>query len=81
LKTLVALAGSRSRARIWVFAEGDCVLVTLQRDEELIAVIRDGWDDFQRYPDAETPPPRTDADAVEWDDPAWCEAALAYLDR
>lgn len=67
-------------AHVWVFAEGDGVLITLRRDVELMAVIRDGWEDFQRYLDTDTPPPLMDADAVKRDDPAWTEAALAYLD-
>jgi len=73
------VAGAKT-AHLWVFTDGEGILLTIRRDEELMAVIRTAWDDFQQYLDTDTPPPLTDADSAQRDDPAWTGAALAYLE-
>lgn len=56
------------------------VLITLRRDEEVMSLIRDAWDDFQQYLDTDSPPPLTDADSQQREDAAWSQAAQAYLE-
>jgi putative phage-type endonuclease len=69
-----------STAHFWVYAEGEGMLITLKRDEELMSLIREAWDDFQQYLDTDNPPPLTDADSAQRTDEAWSEAAKAYLE-
>lgn len=66
-------------AHLWVFAEGEGLLLTLDRDEAQMEIIREAWEAFQPYLDHDTPPPLTDADAALRDDAPWREAAQAYL--
>lgn len=72
------VAGAR-QAHFWVYAEGEGMLITLYRDEELMGLIREAWDQFQTYLDTDTPPPLTDADSAQREDAAWSQAAQAYL--
>lgn len=74
---MVAGAGT---AHFWVYAEADGLLLTVRRDEELMGLIREAWDDFQQYLDTDCPPPLTDADSAQRDDPAWSQAAQTYLE-
>lgn len=67
-------------AHFWVYAEGKGALISVRRDEEVMSLIREGWDDFQRYLDTDTPPPLTDADSAQREDAAWSQAAQAYLE-
>ncbi len=55
------------------------MLVTLQREADLMERIRGGWEDFQTYLDTDSPPPLTEADSVLRADAAWARAAQAYL--
>lgn len=73
------MVSGAATAHLWVYAEGEGLLLTLQRDEELMALIREAWDAFQPYLDSDTPPPLTDADSAQRDDPAWSQAAQDYL--
>lgn len=73
------VAGAES-AHYWVFAEGDGLLLTVRRDEEVMGLIRDAWDDFQQYMDGDSPPPLTDADAIQREDAAWSQAAQVFLE-
>lgn len=66
-------------AHLWVYAEGEGLLLTLQRDEALMGAIHEAWEAFQPYLDQDTPPPLTDADAEQRDDAAWSQAAQDYL--
>ncbi len=74
------MVAGASTAHFWVYAEGEGMLITLKRDEELMSLIREGWDDFQQYLDSDMPPPLTDADSAQRTDEAWSQAALAYLE-
>ena len=65
---------------LWVYVKGEGVLLTIRRDEELMALIREAWDDFQQYLDGDTPPPLMEADSAQRDDPAWANAAKTYLE-
>ncbi|MBK7815013.1 MAG: YqaJ viral recombinase family protein [Rhodocyclaceae bacterium] len=73
------VAGAES-ADFWVFAEGEGLLLTVRRDEEVMGLIRDAWDDFQQYMDCDSPPPLTDADAMLREDAAWSQAAQVFLE-
>ena len=74
---IALLLSGAATAHLWVYAEGEGLLVTVQRDEELMERIRAAWDGFQPYLDSDTPPPLTDADSAQRDDPSWAEAAVA----
>lgn len=67
-------------AHYWVFAEGEGLLLTVRRDEEVMDLIREAWDDFQQYLDSDSPPPLTDADAMQREDAAWSQAAQVFLE-
>ena len=73
------VAGAES-ADFWVFTEGEGQLLTVRRDEEAMGMIRDGWDSFQQYMDSDSPPPLTDADAMQREDAAWSQAAQVFLE-
>ena len=73
------MVAGASTAHFWVYAEGEGMLITVKRDEELMSLIREAWDGFQQYLDTDTPPPLTEADSAQRTDQAWAEAAKAYL--
>ena len=73
---MVAGAGS---AHFWVYAAGEGMLITVKRDEEVMSLICEAWDDFQQYLDTDSPPPLTDADSAQRSDAAWASAAQEYL--
>jgi putative phage-type endonuclease len=74
------MVSGASTAHFWCYAEGEGVLITVRRDEEVMSLIRDAWDDFQQYLDTDSPPPLTDADSQQREDVAWSQAAQAYLE-
>jgi putative phage-type endonuclease len=74
------MVSGASTAHFWVYAEGEGMLITLKRDEEVMSLIREAWDQFQTYLDTDTPPPLTDADSAQREDAAWSQAAQAYLE-
>lgn len=67
-------------AHFWVYAEGEGLLLTVRRDDELMSLIREAWDDFQQYLDSDSPPPLTDADSAQREDAPWAKAAADYLE-
>jgi len=69
-----------SQAHFWCYAESEGVLITLRRDEELMSLIREAWDDFQQYLDSDSPPPLTEADSAQRMDEPWAMAAKVYLE-
>jgi putative phage-type endonuclease len=74
------MVAGAATAHLWVYAGGEGLLITVRRDEEVMGLIREAWDDFQQYLDGDTPPPLTDADSAQRTDEAWSQAAQAYLD-
>ena len=74
------MVSGASTAHFWCYAEGEGVLITLKRDDEVMSLIREGWDDFQQYLDSDAPPPLTDADSAQRTDAAWAAAAKVYLE-
>ena len=56
------------------------LLATIMRDEATMTAIRTAWDVFQKHLDTDTPPPLTEADSAQRDDPAWSQAALYFID-
>lgn len=72
------MVAGAATAHLWIYAEGDGLLLTVRRDEALMEAIKAAWDDFQQYLDADSPPPLTEADSMQRDDPAWVGAALAF---
>ena len=53
--------------------------LTLHRDEAAMEAIRGAWDTFCLYLDGDNPPPLSEADSAQRDDPAWGEAAAAFV--
>jgi len=68
-----------SEAHLWVYVEGEGLLLTLRRDEAAMEAIRGVWDTFSLYLDGDNPPPLSDADSAQRDDPAWGKAAAAFV--
>lgn len=67
-------------AHLWVFDGSEGLLLEVARDEAVMASIRAAWDNFQPYLDRDTPPPLTDKDTLNRNDPEWELAAVGYLD-
>ncbi len=67
-------------AHLWVYAEGEGILLTVRRDDEVMALIREAWDAFHVFLDTDLPPPLSERDTVNREDPAWAHAAKTYLD-
>ncbi|NVO06890.1 MAG: YqaJ viral recombinase family protein [Rhodoferax sp.] len=65
-------------AHLWIYAEGDGLLLPVDRDQEVMDRIRQGWEQFQGYLDSDTPPPLAEADTVIREDDVWSAAAKAY---
>ncbi len=64
---------------LWVFDGAEGILVEIKRDEGIVEAIRAAWDVFQPYLDSDTPPPLTERDTVERNDPVWQLAAGLYV--
>lgn len=65
-------------AHLYVFDGTRGLLLPIERDEDTMQRIRDGWDQFQVFMDSDSPPPLTDADTVIRSDVAWTVAARAF---
>ena len=65
-------------AHLWVFDGSKGILLAIERDADAMERIQAGWDGFQQYLDADTPPPLTETDTVVRHDQGWAEAAAAY---
>lgn len=74
------MVSGAAEAHLWVYAEGEGLLLTLRRDEAAMEVIRGAWDTFAAYLDSDTPPPLTEADTVFREDGPWAEAAKAFAE-
>jgi predicted phage-related endonuclease len=73
------MVSGASEAHLWVYDGQEGLLLTLNGDEVAMARIRQAWEAFQYYLDADLPPPLTEADAAIRTDPAWTLAAEDYL--
>ena len=73
------MVSGASEAHLWVYVEDEGLLLTLLRDEAAMDAIRGAWDTFSLYLDGDNPPPLSEADSVQRDDPAWGEAAAAFV--
>ncbi len=65
-------------AHLWVYADGDGLLISIERDEAMMAAIREAWEAYQQYLDGDTPPPLGDKDTKTRSDAAWREAAESF---
>lgn len=65
-------------AHLWVFDGSKGILHAIERDAAAMERIRAGWDGFQQYLDADTPPPLSDGDTVQRSDDAWARAASVF---
>ncbi len=65
-------------ADLWVYADGHGLIISIERDEAMMAQICEAWDLFQPYLESDTPPPLTDQDTRTREDSKWREAAEAY---
>ena len=66
------------RAHLWVYADGEGLLLTVERDDVMMVTIQAAWDAFQPYLESGNPPPLSDRDSAQRDDAAWIGAAMAY---
>lgn len=66
-------------AHLWVYAEGQGLLVEVDRDDAAIDELRIAWDAFQVCLDTDTAPPPREADTVERVDWNWLDAAETFL--
>ena len=66
-------------AHLFVWTEGEAILLEHAPDPDSFTILRDSWDMFWRHVAADTPPPLTDADTVVRTDEAWVEAAQQYI--
>lgn len=66
-------------AHLWVFDGTKGLLVEIVRDDATVAAIRAAWDAFQPYLDSDSPPPLTERDTLERNDPVWQLAAGLYV--
>ncbi len=73
------MVSGAAEAHLWVYVEGEGLLLTLRRDEATMEAIRGAWDTFSLYLEGDNPPPLSEADSVQRDDPAWSEAATAFV--
>jgi putative phage-type endonuclease len=73
------MVSGATTAHLWVYAGGEGLLVTIQRDADLMERIRERWEEFETYLDTDSPPPLTEADSVLRADAEWARAAQAYL--
>ncbi len=67
-------------AHVWVYSGDAGLLATLQRDEAMMASIRDAWEVFQRCLDTDTPPPLAEDDVLLRVDAEWTMAAQGYVE-
>lgn len=73
------MVSGAAEAHLWVYVEGEGLLLTLRRDVTAMEAIRGAWDTFSLYLDGDNPPPLSEADSAQRDDPAWGEAATAFV--
>lgn len=67
-------------AHLWVFDGAQGLLRPIERNEEAMQRIREGWELFQTFMDTDNPPPLTDADTVLREDAEWTSAAQAFAE-
>lgn len=72
------MVSGAAMAHLWVYANGQGVLVEVLPDAGYMERICIAWDGFQHHLDNDTPPPLTDADTLLRDDAEWRSAAMAY---
>jgi putative phage-type endonuclease len=72
------MVSGAAKTHLWIFDGSVGILQQVERDEDLMERIRQGWEAFQPYLDGDTPPPLAEADTVIRDDAAWMQAAAAY---
>ena len=72
------MVSGASKTHLWIFDGSVGILQEVERDEVLMDRIREGWEAFQPFLDADTPPPLSDADTVLRADSEWTHAAEAY---
>ena len=66
-------------AHVFVFDGTVGTLLEVAPDPGCWGRIQEAWDAFMRHLETDTPPPLTDRDTRERSDPAWQQAAEAYL--
>ncbi len=74
------MVSAATKAHLWVFAGVRGRLHVVDRDQALMESIRAAWETFQSFRDTDTPPPLSEADTVQRDDPGWQTAAQAFAD-
>ncbi len=73
------MVSGAARAHLWVYADGEGLLLEARPQPERWERIRAAWDAFMKCIAADTPPALTDRDTRERTDEEWRTAAEAYL--
>jgi putative phage-type endonuclease len=73
------MVSGAAEAHLWVYIEGEGILLTQRRDEAAMEAIHGAWDTFSLYLEGDNPPPLSEADSAQRDDAAWREAAAAFV--
>ena len=66
-------------AHLWVFNGRDGLRIAISPDPVTFQNIRDAWDVFQLYLDADNPPPLTEQDTLFREDDGWKGAAEQFI--
>ena len=66
-------------ADVYVFDASEGVLLEVVPQPDAWSRIREGWDRFAEFVATKMPPPLAKRDTVDRNDPAWIEAAAAYV--
>jgi hypothetical protein len=75
----LAVSGAQL-AHLFVFDGQDGVLIERKPQPQRWGEIRRAWNDFMRYIETDCPPPLTQGDCRQREDPEWFEAAGRYLE-
>lgn len=73
------MVSGATEAHLWVYAEGEGILLTQRRDEAAMEALRGAWDTFAAYLATDAAPPLSEADTALRGDPDWIEAAQVFV--
>ena len=74
------LVSGATKAHLWVFDGNVGLLHEIERDEVCQQRIKNAWDEFIKFVEADTPPPLSELDTELRDDDEWVLAAQLYRD-
>jgi putative phage-type endonuclease len=74
------MVSGATTAHLWVFDGQAGLLHVVERNEDAQALIREAWDEFGKHLASDAPPPLSEKDSRQRDDPEWQCAAQAFVD-